>query len=90
MKIKKIYPLSFAKLTGFIFAFLGFFLGFLITALTIVAALTGGKPEGIWGYIAVITLPFFYGILGFMMAAVQAWVYNFFAKKIGPVEIDIE
>ena len=90
MKIKKIYPLSLAKITGLILAILGFFFGLPITVLTIVGVLTGVKPQGISGYIAIIVLPFFYGVLGFIMAFVQAWLYNLIAKKTGGVEIDVE
>ena len=90
MKIKRILPLSLAKLTGLVLACLGFIFGAMITLLTIIGALTGIKPQGASSYIAIIVLPIIYGGFGFVMAFVQAWLFNLVAKKIGGLEIEVE
>ncbi|HPN88197.1 MAG TPA: hypothetical protein PLH56_02550 [Candidatus Omnitrophota bacterium] len=90
MKIKRISPLSLAKISGLLLAILGFFLGVLIAALTLVASLTQAKIQGASGYFAIIVLPVVYGVLGFVLAFIQAWLFNIIAKKIGGLEIEVE
>lgn len=90
MKIKRISPLSLAKISGLLLAILGFFLGVLIATLTLVASLTQIKIQGASGYFAIIVLPVVYGVLGFVLAFIQAWLFNIIAKKIGGLEIEVE
>ena len=90
MKIKRISPLSLAKISGILLAVFGFILGVLVAGLTLLNSFTGGKSQGISGYISIIVLPFVYGALGFVMAFIQAWLFNIIAQKIGGLEIDVE
>jgi len=34
--------------------------------------------------------PIFYGIMGFLMGAFSAWVYNFFARRIGGIRLELK
>ena len=90
MKIKRVSPLSLAKITGLLLTAVGFLFGAMITILTIISAATGAKIEGVSGYIAIIFLPVGYGAFGFIMGFVQAWLFNMVAKKIGGLEIEVE
>jgi hypothetical protein len=38
---------------------------------------------------AIIVLPIFYGIIGFLSALITAWVYNLVASRVGGIEIDV-
>jgi len=40
--------------------------------------------------VAPIALLLVYGILGFVMGVISAWIYNAAAKRIGGVEIETE
>jgi hypothetical protein len=37
---------------------------------------------------AIVVLPIFYGVLGFLMAVIAAWLYNLAAGFTGGVEIE--
>lgn len=78
---------------GALYAFFGFFLGlfFLITALFI-----PGEPrnssagELLLGPAAPVFFLILYGLIGFVGGFVCAWIYNFIARMIGGIELDIE
>jgi hypothetical protein len=52
----------------------------------------GGSPliGLLFGAGAVIALPIFYGVLGFICGAVAAWIYNLAAKGAGGIELDLQ
>ena len=97
MIIRRIAPLSCAKIAGTIYAALGLVFGIFIALLSSIApALFGAQSRpmppmmGLFmGVGAVIFLPIFYGILGFLSALVVAWIYNLVASRIGGIEIDL-
>ena len=42
------------------------------------------------GWMLVIILPIAYGIMGFVVGAVGAFIYNLVAKMIGGIEVELE
>ena len=75
----------------------GFTLIEVLVALTIVAVTLGAgiKAAGaltgmIFGVGAIVILPVFYGVMGFVMTAFTAWLYNIMAGLVGGIEIEVE
>ncbi|MEK6374241.1 MAG: hypothetical protein AABO58_16260 [Acidobacteriota bacterium] len=44
----------------------------------------------LFGAAAVVALPIFYGILGFIMTLIMAALYNLVAGWVGGVELDVQ
>jgi hypothetical protein len=99
MRLKRIGPLSCAKMAGVLYAALGLIVGFFISiaALFGVALSSGAEGEPgaafiglLFGVGAIVVLPIVYGLLGFVSALVGAALYNLVAKLTGGIELDLE
>lgn len=44
----------------------------------------------IFGDVFLLMLPFFYALLGGLVVAVSAYLYNLIAKRVGGIEVEIE
>jgi Transmembrane domain of unknown function (DUF3566) len=101
MVIRRVNPISAAKVNGVLCAILGFVIGafwsLMIMALGSMASLSsssegGGPAAGIIGLVmgagAIIVLPIFYGVLGFIGGLIYAALYNLVAKWTGGLEIE--
>ncbi|MBW3001886.1 hypothetical protein KY338_01850 [Candidatus Woesearchaeota archaeon] len=91
-ELRKLGVLSFAKMNALLSAFMGFVLGIFYAVLGTFAQASGtalfpGIPMFILGFGLVIILPIFYGILGFIMGAILAALYNLFASWFGGIEM---
>ena len=95
MIIRRIGPLSFARLSGMLYAIVGLVLGGIFS----LVALAGGFASdtagaagvgAIIGVAAVVVFPILYGLLGFVMTLIAAWLYNVAAGVVGGVEVDIQ
>lgn len=89
MQIKRIKPLSLAKISGAINGIFGFLFGifFLLVTLFVPDSETGGF---VFGMFAPVFLTLMYGVLGFVMGLFAGWIYNVVAKRIGGIEIETE
>lgn len=100
MVIKRIAPLSAAKIAGLIYALIGFPFALLVWAASLVGlsdAGLRGSPFGPGsafiagaGAIAVVTLPIIYGVFGFVMTLIGAWLYNVMAGFVGGLRIEVQ
>lgn len=98
-KLKKIDPMSAAKIEGVMGVVLGLIIGLIaVIAGAGIRSMMGGYGYG-YGYGAVSTglgigaivvMPIIYGIMGFICGGVGAWLYNLIAGWIGGIEIDLE
>ena len=92
MVINRVGPLSCAKITGTLYAVLGLIIGacFSLFALAGFASdRTGAMFGALMGVGAMIVLPIFYGVMGFITTLIGAWLYNVAAGIVGGVEIDV-
>ena len=101
MTIKRVGPLSVAKIAGVIYAVLGLLIGVAIAMFSLMgmalSSLQRSMPENAFspllgvamGLGAIVACPIFYGGIGFLFALIGAWIYNVVASKIGGIEIDI-
>ena len=92
MVIKRVEPVSFAKVMGTIYALLGLILGLLVAAL---GSMAGGgfgsaMPFAGIGIAVVIVLPIVYGLIGFVFCLIGAAIYNLVAGWVGGVEIQTD
>jgi len=91
-RLKRIEPLSLAKLQAIIMAIFGFIGGVFIAIFGSTSAATQGMPAAgvLLGVGAIIFFPIIYGIMGFISGALAAIIYNAAAKKVGGIEFEIE
>jgi len=95
MIIKRVGPVSFAKVSGFLYALIGLIVGGILS----LVAMAGGFASeaagaaglgAVIGVGAVIILPIMYGLMGFVATLIAAWLYNLAAGLVGGVEVDIQ
>ena len=95
MVIKRVGPLSCAKIAGALYVVLGLIAGGFISLLAMVGAFSSdeagfGALGALFGVGAIIFIPLFYGCMGFVMTLIMAWIYNVLASALGGVEIDVQ
>lgn len=99
MVITKVGVMSLGKLMGLMYAAIGALFGLLYALFAILGGgamlAMGGGDSGIgggmmmgMGLAAVIILPIFYGILGFIAGLLSALFFNIAAKYTGGLEIE--
>ena len=101
MTIKRIGPLSCAKIAGVTYAALGLLIGALISLVAGLGLALSGAQQSLdakalppmfgafMGVGAIIVFPILYGIIGFIFALIGAWIYNLLASWIGGIQVDI-
>lgn len=96
MVIRRLGPLSFAKIAGVLYALMGFIIGAIISAVSVVGGAFAAVNEGsgfpgmLFGAAAVVVLPIVYGLLGFVVTLIGAALYNLAAGWVGGVELDVQ
>mgnify|MGYP001619999951 CR=1 FL=1 len=84
-------PKSSGKICGIIGAIVGFIVGVFFSIFSILGLATNQDTSSLFGLIfgvsAIILLPIFYGILGFLQGVIGAWIYNVLAKRVGGIKI---
>ena len=95
MIIKRIGPLSFAKLSAVLYAVMGLVVGGVFSLVGLAGGFasetTGAAGVGaIVGVAAIVLFPIFYGLMGFVITLFAAWLYNFAADVVGGIEVDIQ
>jgi len=97
MVITRVGPLSVAKIAGILYAILGLAIGALFSLIGL-AGLAGGLASensetavfsALFGVGAIIALPIFYGVIGFVMMLIMAALFNLGARLAGGVEVDV-
>jgi len=95
MIVKRVDILSVAKIYGAISLAVGLLIGLCFALLSMVGAGFAESSEAAFfgpmlGVGAVIALPIFYGVMGFIGGALGAALYNVFAGMVGGVRIEVE
>jgi hypothetical protein len=91
MILRRIAPLSTAKVAGVLFALLGVLIG-LFGALfgSFFDASAGEGFGGSFGIAAVFIFPVMYGLLGLIGGLISAFLYNVVAGWVGGIEVELE
>lgn len=90
--LKSVGPMSVGKNLGTMYAIAGFVFG-LIFSLVSLVGLGGSMHRGpgiFFGIGAVVILPVFYGLGGFVGGIIAAWIYNVISKWVGGIEMELE
>jgi hypothetical protein len=95
MVIKRIGPMSCARISGTLYAIMGILLGAIFSVAALAGAFTGDSSQGpfaaaFFGVAAILVLPVLYGGVGFVAMFIAAWLYNFLAELVGGIELDIQ
>jgi hypothetical protein len=93
MVIRRVGPLSCAKIAGVLYAALGALFAVFIALFALAGAFaqTGfGGTGALVAIAAIIIGPALYGCFGFVFALVAATFYNFAAGRVGGVEVDMQ
>ena len=94
VKITKVDPFSLAKILGILYAFFGLIIGILMSLFMVVPSSMMGSAGGFSGLLmglgVIITVPVFYGIMGFISGIIMAIPYNIIANWIGGLEVEVE
>jgi hypothetical protein len=98
MVIKRVSPLSLAKIAAVLYAGIGLIVG-LILSLVGMAGVAGGlandRPAGaifgaMFGVGAIVIAPILYGCIGFVFSLIGAALFNLAAGMTGGLEIDVQ
>jgi hypothetical protein len=90
--LQSVDVMSCAKITGAIYGCLALILvpPFLLYV-GFIGVLTGqGSGSGFGILFLAIIAPIFYGVAGFIIGALTAWVYNFAARQIGGLQLELK
>ena len=93
MTIKRIGPLSCAKIGAALNAVMGLVGGIIFSLAAMAGAFAGNEAPGMFGAIfgvgAIVILPIFYACMGFVVTLIMAVIYNALAAAVGGIELDI-
>ncbi len=91
--LKRVSPGSAFKIAMIVYALLGLIVGGLFTLIGLAGASMLGPKEGpfgmLFGTLAIVIFPIFYGVIGGVFAAIGAAIYNLVAGWVGGLEIDL-
>ncbi len=95
MVIRRVGPLSAAKIAGMLYALIGLVIGAFISLIGIAGSLGSNELEGaalgaVFGAGAIVIAPILYGCLGFVTTLIMAALYNLLAGAVGGIEIDVQ
>ena len=97
MVVKRIAPMSFAKIQGAMGALMGLIFGLMFAAFASLGTAIASQSEGssglgmfaaMFGVGAIIIMPICYGIFGFIFGLIGAALYNWVAGMVGGIEIE--
>lgn len=100
MVVRRIGVVSLGRLMGGLYGSMGLIFGAIFALISLLGAGLGatmsetGGPEAwmapLFGVGAVIFLPLFYGLMGFLMGMLTAALYNLIAGWLGGVELEVQ
>lgn len=95
MVIKRIGPMSCARITGTLYAALGLVLGAIFSLVAVAGGFASDNSDAaglgaMVGVAAIIIFPILYGCIGFVATIVGVWRYNVMAGLVGGIEMDVQ
>ena len=97
MVVKRVGPVSLAKISAVIYAILGLIIGAFFSLMGVAGALAGGDDSGVGAGImgmvgvgAIVMLPIIYACIGFVGSLIVGVIYNMVASMVGGVEVDLQ
>ena len=100
MRIRRIDPISAAKVGGVLYAGIGLLIGACVSVVMMTigsaAALSDeGSPAGaflgiLFGAGSIVIMPIIYGIIGAITMLICAWLFNIAARIAGGLQIEVQ
>jgi hypothetical protein len=95
MIIKRIGPVSCAKISGTLYAILGILIGGIFSLIALAGGFASNTPEAagagaIFSVGAIVIFPILYGVSGFVATLIAAWLYNVVAGLVGGIEMEVQ
>jgi hypothetical protein len=101
MVIRRVGPVSCAKVAALLYAVAGLVLGAIFSLVALAGGFatsafgadpsrSGPAPFFGLGAFSIVLFPIFYGALGFVGALIGAWLYNAVAGVMGGIRVDVE
>jgi hypothetical protein len=91
--INSVGVLSVAKIIGLIYGCLGLMFVPLFLLIGLAGSIVGQQRTpfaGTLGVVFALFMPLLYGLMGFVMGAIGALLYNLFAKWVGGIELKMD
>ena len=93
-QVKRVDPMSVARVIGAFYAGISIIAGICITLIAIVAMMAGATNDAFGGLMAGLGVtvlgPLFYGVVGAVFGAIFAALYNLIANFVGGVRLELE
>ena len=95
MIINRVAPLSAAKIAGVVYAAFGLLVGALFSIVGFAGAFAipeegAGVFGALFGAAAIVLMPIFYGVLGFICALIGALIFNAASGLVGGIELEVQ
>jgi hypothetical protein len=95
MVIKRVGPLSVAKIAGTLYAILGILIGGIFSLIASVSGFASNTfgAAGLGAMVgvgAIVIFPILYGCIGFVTTLIGAWLYNAVAGLVGGIEMEMQ
>ena len=96
MVIKRVGPVSCAKISGTLYGIIGLIIGGVFSMMAMAGGFASDASPfaagfgAVIGAAAIVVFPLFYGCLGFVATLVGAWLYNVVAGLVGGIEIEVQ
>lgn len=95
MVIKRVGPVSCAKVSAVLYALIGLIIGAIFSLIALVGGAMTDTGSGmglgaVMGVGAIVALPILYACLGFVGTLIAAALYNFAAGLAGGIEVDLQ
>jgi hypothetical protein len=93
--VKSVGVISVAKMLGCLYALIGILIGAIFSLVALAAPAARGPagapgfPNLLFGVGAIIAIPIFYGVLGFIGGLISGGLYNLLAGMIGGIELEL-
>jgi hypothetical protein len=91
--LKSVGVMSVAKIMGVIYGCIGLLFAPFFLLIGVIGSVAGQQKTpfaGIFGVFFALMMPVLYGVMGFVMGAIGALLYNLFAKMVGGFELELE
>jgi hypothetical protein len=86
--------MSCARISGVMYVLIGLVIGAVVSLISVLGGLAAAGrdnvPFAMFGAAAIVVLPIFYGVIGFVASYIGAVLYNWMAKLVGGVELDLQ
>jgi hypothetical protein len=93
MILRRIGPVSAAKISAALYALMGLIAGAFISLFSLIGSAFAPHQAGLGGVLfgagALVALPIFYGVFGFIATLIAAALYNVLAGWLGGMELDL-